>query len=78
MFQYDDQAQSRIEYVKRTAKILVDKGIDIFRHQFGRWLGFYRQWFGDDTECIEALAHQFSVPKRFQLTKHDWTRISPA
>lgn len=78
LFQYDDQAQSRIEYVKRTAKILVDKGIDIFRHQFGRWLGFYRQWFGDDTACIDALAHQFSVPKRFQLTKHDWTRISPA
>lgn len=77
LFQYDDQAQSRIEYVKRTTKILVDKGIDIFRHQFGRWLGFYRQWFGDDTECIDALAHQFSVPKRFQLTKQDWIRVSP-
>lgn len=78
LFQYDDQTQSRIEYVKRTTQILVDKGIDIFRHQFGRWLGFYRQWFGDDTLCLESLAHDFSVPKRFQLTKQDWTRISPA
>ena len=51
--------------------------MDIFRHQFGRWLGFFRQWFGDDEECINALAHDFSVPKRFNMTKQDWTRVHP-
>lgn len=77
LFQYDDQSQSRIEYVKRTTKILVDKGVDIFRHQFGRWLGFFRQWFGDDETCLDALSLEFSVPKRFFITKQDWTRILP-
>ena len=77
LFQYDDQVQSKIEYVKRSLKISIEKGVDIFRHQFGRWLGFFRQWFGDDEECINALAHDFSVPKRFNMTKHDWTRVHP-
>lgn len=77
LFQYEEQTQSRIEYVKRTLKIKVEKGIDIFRHQFGRWLGFFRQWYGDDEACIEALSLEFSVPKRFELTKQDWTRVLP-
>lgn len=75
LFQYDDQEQCRIEYVKRTTSILIEKGIDIFRHQFGKWLGFFRQWYGDDEACINALSHEFSVPKRFHLTKQDWERI---
>lgn len=77
LFQYEEQTQSRIEYVKRTLKIKVEKGIDIFRHQFGRWLGFFRQWYGDDEACIEALSLEFSVPKRFELTKQDWSRVTP-
>ena len=78
LFIYDDQKQSRIEYVKRSVSIKIDKGVDILRHQFGRWLGFFREWFGDDESCLEALALPFSVPKRFELTKQDWVRISPA
>ena len=77
LFQYDDQAQSKIEYVKRFTQITLDKGIEIFRHQFGKWLGFYRQWFDDDDLCFELLAHDFSIPKRFALTRHDWSRVIP-
>lgn len=77
LFKYDDQKQSRIEYVKRTTSIKIDKGIQIIRHQFGRWLGFFREWFGDDESCLNSLAHQFSVPKRFDLTRQDWTRVHP-
>ena len=40
LFIYDDQKQSRIEYVKRSVSIKIDKGVDILRHQFGRWLAF--------------------------------------
>ena len=58
-------------------KISIEKGVDIFRHQFGRWLGFFRQWFGDDETCVQALAHDFSVPKRFNMTKQDWARVHP-
>lgn len=75
LFQYEDQAQSRIEYVKRSVSIQIEKGVQIIRHQFGRWLGFFREWFGDDEACMHALAHKFSVPKRFELTKQDWSRI---
>ena len=77
LFKYDDQKQSRIEYVKRTVSIKIDKGIDILRHQFGRWLGFFREWFGDDEACMNALAHAYSVPKRFDLTMQDWERVHP-
>lgn len=77
LFKYDDQKQSRIEYVKRTVSIKIDKGIDILRHQFGRWLGFFREWFGDDETCMNALAHAYSVPKRFDLTMQDWERVHP-
>jgi phage replication initiation protein len=77
IFQYDDQKQCRIEYVKRLTKITVDKGIEIFRHQFGKWLGFYRQWFGDDDQCMTVLAHEYSIPKRFELSVYDWSRVLP-
>lgn len=77
LFQYDDQAQSRIEYVKRATEIIVEKGKQILRHQFGSWLGFFRQWYDSDKECLDALASEFNIPKRFSITKQDWSRILP-
>lgn len=75
LFQYDDQKQSRIEYVQRTTKIKLKKGIEILRHQFGSWLGFFRQYFESDEQCLDALAGEFQIPKRFELIKQDWDRI---
>jgi phage replication initiation protein len=75
IFQYEDQAQSRIEYVKRTVQITIDKGIEIFNHQFGSWLGFFKNWFDDDEVLFNALSKDKGVPKRFELSRHDWSRI---
>ena len=77
LFIYDDQKQSRIEYVKRSVSIKIDKGVDILRHQFGRWLGFLGSGLAM-MKRVWGTRLTFSVPKRFELTKQDWARISPA
>jgi phage replication initiation protein len=77
LFQYEEQTQSKIEYVKRFSQITIQKGIEIFKHQFGSWLGFFKEWFDDDEALFNALSHQFNIPKRFELSRHDWTRVLP-
>ena len=80
----------RLGAIKLNRRLFVEYGISISLGRVYRLLksmplprmstvkpSFKASKNNNDEECINALAHDFSVPKRFNMTKHDWTRVHP-
>ena len=75
LFQYSDQKQSVIKYVKKTSELTIQKAKENFRNQYGKYLGFFRNLLGD-TACLDELSVA-GTPKRLLHLLHDYTRVHP-
>ena len=61
----------KIEIIQKTAKIQLDKSLEILKHQFGKYLRTYREIYGSDTEIMDLLVSDKKdfYPKRLQSVK---------
>lgn len=75
LFQYSDQKQSKIKYVKKTAELTVEKAKNNLRKQYGKCLGFFRTLMGD-AACLDDLSVS-GTPKRMLHLLHDYGKIHP-
>jgi phage replication initiation protein len=75
LFQYSDQKQSVIKYVKKTSELTIQKAKDNFINQYGKYLGFFRNLLGD-TACLDDLSVA-GTPKRLLHLLHDYSRVHP-
>ncbi|MBC3871922.1 replication initiation factor domain-containing protein [Undibacterium oligocarboniphilum] len=65
-FFYHASAQ-KVELKKRTAEITIESATAVLKHQFGKYISFFRQFYGD-ADLLERASsdNRDAVPKRMQ------------
>lgn len=67
---FDDELNpDKFVVIDREKIITFDRALEITRHQFGRYINFFRQVFGDDTKTLDILTdiENKSPPERIDL-----------
>ncbi|MEC8567748.1 MAG: hypothetical protein VXY56_05585, partial [Pseudomonadota bacterium] len=68
----------KFELIKQNAEITWVKALDITRHQFGKFLKAFRDFYQDDTEVLDLLMPKSGgYPKRLQPIVADYSRSMP-
>lgn len=75
LFQYRDQQQSIVKYVKKTTQLSIKKAIQSFKNQYGKYVPFLCDLLGQDEFFRQVSVHE--TPKRLAHLLHDWDRVHP-
>ncbi|WP_375591616.1 replication initiation factor domain-containing protein [Chitiniphilus eburneus] len=69
-----DQKADRLESVKNTAVINVNRAIEIVRKQFGHYLWMIEELCGGDSKkCLDLVKRTDKIPPRFKVPDHQFS-----
>ncbi|MFU8928317.1 replication initiation factor domain-containing protein [Acinetobacter puyangensis] len=71
----------KLKVIQRKAEITIDKAIKVTKHQFSKYLKFFRDYYGDDTQVLDMLMPDPSkseqYPKRIKPILLDYSQSMP-
>lgn len=71
----------KFECLTQKAEITIEKAVDITKHQFSKYLKFFRDYYGDDTHVLDMLMpdpdNKEQYPKRIKPILFDYSQSMP-
>jgi phage replication initiation protein len=68
----------KMEIIKKTARIVWEKGISTTVHQFGKYIAAFRDYYNDDSLVLDLLTHEVEeYPKRLEALYLNYSNSMP-